>query len=318
MMRFHPRSAAIVLGGALAMAAATSAPALAQKHTNNSSHPTTSGQKGSSQHGTPAHGHNAAKSQQQGKSSNSASSSHGTTSTGLPKNPSGSKGSSGSPPAASGSGHKGTSTGHPGGAGKSAQQIHEHHARHELERKRDHLRREVERLEREFHRDRLKAEHHAKHERERQLERLRKDIERLERDLRKHPLNHDHDRSPQQNASPQVSHSHHAKYARVEVSLPHADAVVLFNGSKTTASGTHRVFKTPELSQGKRYTYRVVAMWHHSGTQIREERTVHVTAGATAHVHFHHQHHAPGQTGPGATGSASGPSAPANTKTPNE
>src|SRR5438093_13662580 len=59
MMRFHPRSAAIVLGGALALAAATSAPALAQKHTQNSSHSTTSGHKGSSQHGTSAHGHNA-------------------------------------------------------------------------------------------------------------------------------------------------------------------------------------------------------------------------------------------------------------------
>jgi uncharacterized protein (TIGR03000 family) len=281
MMRFHPCSAAVVLGSALAVAAATPLAAVAQKNGHSSSS------------GKSSQGHQPAAGRHQNTSSGSGSgkSAHATTSTGHSKTGAGSKAHSGHPTA-------------------------EHHAKHKL----DHVRQEIHRLERELRNEHLKHLH-AAHTRE--LERLRHEVHRLERELRTDHLKHDHDRPAQQHTpsqgtpAPQSNgtaaaaphqqwHTHHGNYGRVEVSLPYANAAVLINGAKTTASGTHRVFKTPDLTHGKRYTYRVVALWHHDGKEIREERTVHLTAGSTAQVHFHRPHHAQGQTAPGATGSTSG------------
>jgi uncharacterized protein (TIGR03000 family) len=275
MMRFHPRSAAVVLGSALAVAAASPLAAVAQK----------GGHSGSS--GKSSQGHHS--------SGSGSGKSHATTSTGHPKTGAGTKAHSGHHPT-------------------------DHHAKHKL----DYLRQEIHRLERELRQEHLKHLH-AAHARE--LERLRHEVHRLERELHTDPLKNHPNPPPQPTTSTkapaqgtpsapqtsgttatnQESHSHHRKYGRVEVSLPHANAVVLINGSKTTSAGTHRVFKTPNLAQGQSYTYRVVAMWHHDGKEIREERTVHLTAGGTAHVHFHRPHHAQGQTVP------SGQSAPAKT-----
>lgn len=256
MMRLHPRSAAIVLGGALAVAAATPLAAVAQKNSHS----------GSS--GKSSQGNHSAAGRHQNTSSGSGKSAHTTTSTGHHKTGADAKGHSDHSTAA-------------------------HHAKHRYE----HLRKEIHRLEQELRQDHLKHEHAA---RTRELERLRHEIHRLERELHSDHLKHV---QPLQQPTPTsigttaaAPQTQHAKFARVAVTLPHANAEVLFNGSKTTASGTYRVFKTGDLSAGKRYTYRVVALWHHNGQQIREERTVHLIAGETAEVHFHRPDHAPGQT----------------------
>jgi uncharacterized protein (TIGR03000 family) len=86
------------------------------------------------------------------------------------------------------------------------------------------------------------------------------------------------------------------KAGRVEVFLRHANAHVLLNGSKTTSTGHHRIFKTPALTPGKQYMFHVVATWTHDGQEMREEHRVHLTAGGTARVHFHHGHPVSGQT----------------------
>jgi uncharacterized protein (TIGR03000 family) len=250
MMRLHLRSAAVVLGGALAVAAATPLAAVAQKN----------GHSGSS-----------GKSSQGNHSSGSGKSAHATTSTGHHKTGTDTKGHSDHSSAA-------------------------HHAKHRYE----HLRHEIHRLEQELRKEHLKHEHAA---RTRELERLRHEIHRLERELHPDHLKHIH--PLQQPASTSIgttaaapqpqAQTQHAKFGRVEVTLPHANAEVLFNGSKTTASGTYRVFRTGDLTPGKRYTYRVVALWNHNGNQIREERTVHLIAGETAEVHFHLPDHSSGE-----------------------
>jgi uncharacterized protein (TIGR03000 family) len=265
MMRFHPRSAAVVLGSALAVAAATPLAAVAQK----------GGHSGSS--GKSSQGHHA---------SGSGKSAHATTH--HPKTGAGTNTHSGHHPA-------------------------DHHAKHKL----DHLRNEIHRLERELRNQNLKHLHES-HARE--LERLRHEMHRLERDLQRDHLKFDPDRPPQPTTSTKAPaqgtllapQAQHRKYGRVEVTLPHANASVLINGAKTTATGTHRVFKTPDLAQGQSYTYRVVAMWHHDGKEVREERTVQLTSGGTAEVHFHRPQHTQGQTIP------SGQSAPANTGKTND
>jgi uncharacterized protein (TIGR03000 family) len=92
-------------------------------------------------------------------------------------------------------------------------------------------------------------------------------------------------------------HHHTAQKARVEVTLPHANAQVTLNGAQTQSTGRHRVYTTPTLQSGKHYSYRVVATWNHNGQQVRAERTVRLTAGTTAHLHFHGGQNSSGQAG---------------------
>jgi uncharacterized protein (TIGR03000 family) len=56
------------------------------------------------------------------------------------------------------------------------------------------------------------------------------------------------------------------------------DAELWFNGSTTTQKGTQRVFASPPLTPGKRYTYEIKARWMRDGKPVEEVRTVHVQA----------------------------------------
>jgi uncharacterized protein (TIGR03000 family) len=73
--------------------------------------------------------------------------------------------------------------------------------------------------------------------------------------------------------------------ATVTVLVP-ADALLFFNGTRTTKTGGERVFSTPPLPVGKNFHYIVVARWTKDGKTVEQKRTVRVTAGAKVRVDF--------------------------------
>jgi uncharacterized protein (TIGR03000 family) len=73
--------------------------------------------------------------------------------------------------------------------------------------------------------------------------------------------------------------------AIVEVTAP-ADAVILFDGHKTTQTGTHRVFATPPLPTGQNYSYLVEATFQQDGKPVTQRQRVQVHAGGQAGIVF--------------------------------
>ncbi|MGE3805558.1 MAG: TIGR03000 domain-containing protein [Gemmataceae bacterium] len=73
--------------------------------------------------------------------------------------------------------------------------------------------------------------------------------------------------------------------AYIEVSVP-ATAEILFDGSKTTQTGTDRLFETPELEPGKEFEYEVTARWQQDGKPVEEKKAVTVRAGQRVRVDF--------------------------------
>jgi uncharacterized protein (TIGR03000 family) len=65
-----------------------------------------------------------------------------------------------------------------------------------------------------------------------------------------------------------------------------ADAEVFFDGSPTTQTGTERVFASPPLTPGARYSYSIRARWTADGRPVEQTRAVPVTAGAQVRVDF--------------------------------
>jgi uncharacterized protein (TIGR03000 family) len=74
--------------------------------------------------------------------------------------------------------------------------------------------------------------------------------------------------------------------ATVRVLVPDAGAELSFNGQKSSATGTSRTFRTPDLKVGLAYHYRVELTWTRAGRPMREERRVEVHAGRTTTVDF--------------------------------
>jgi uncharacterized protein (TIGR03000 family) len=73
--------------------------------------------------------------------------------------------------------------------------------------------------------------------------------------------------------------------AVIDVRLP-ADAVILFGGQKTTATGAERSFISPPLTPGKEYVYEVSVRWHQGGREVTRTRTLSVRAGERLKVAF--------------------------------
>jgi uncharacterized protein (TIGR03000 family) len=73
--------------------------------------------------------------------------------------------------------------------------------------------------------------------------------------------------------------------ARITVIVP-ADAEVFFDGNPTKQTGTQRVFDSPPLKPGSRYTYSVRARWTADGRPVDQTRSVPVRAGAQIRVDF--------------------------------
>lgn len=74
--------------------------------------------------------------------------------------------------------------------------------------------------------------------------------------------------------------------AQVQVLLPDPDALVWFDGTKTSSTGSRRLFDPPALQPGVIYTYRVAASWTQNGKVVTDIRVASVTGGRTTVIDF--------------------------------
>jgi uncharacterized protein (TIGR03000 family) len=72
----------------------------------------------------------------------------------------------------------------------------------------------------------------------------------------------------------------------IRVLLPTPEAKVWFDGVLTKATGKDRIFRSPALDAGKRYTYRVVAAWAEKGREVNHETKITFRAGEDVRVDF--------------------------------
>src|SRR5262249_19049325 len=73
--------------------------------------------------------------------------------------------------------------------------------------------------------------------------------------------------------------------AKAEITLiVPADAEVFFDGNPTREKGTERLYITPPLVAGKKYSYQVLARWQDGGKAVERTRKVEVSGGARVRV----------------------------------
>jgi uncharacterized protein (TIGR03000 family) len=71
----------------------------------------------------------------------------------------------------------------------------------------------------------------------------------------------------------------------VNVSVP-TDAKIMFQGEKTTQTGSARRFVSPSLTAGYRYSYTVQATWMENGKEVSQSRSLAVQPGDVVNVTF--------------------------------
>jgi uncharacterized protein (TIGR03000 family) len=74
--------------------------------------------------------------------------------------------------------------------------------------------------------------------------------------------------------------------AYLNVQVPSPDAKVWIEGQEMNQRGTRRVFHSPSLDPGYRYSYSVRAHWRENGEEKNQTKTVRVEPGKTADVSF--------------------------------
>jgi uncharacterized protein (TIGR03000 family) len=73
--------------------------------------------------------------------------------------------------------------------------------------------------------------------------------------------------------------------AHVTVRVP-ADAVIWFDETRMTSTGSAREYQSPPLTPGNRYTYEIRARWNENGQPVSQTQQVVVTAGGHFNVTF--------------------------------
>jgi uncharacterized protein (TIGR03000 family) len=74
--------------------------------------------------------------------------------------------------------------------------------------------------------------------------------------------------------------------SRIRVLLPASDARLSFDGTLTKAQGKERVFRSPALEDGKRYSYLVRAVWYENGQEVSHDMKVVFRAGEDVVISF--------------------------------
>ncbi len=78
-----------------------------------------------------------------------------------------------------------------------------------------------------------------------------------------------------------------AQQAKAEITiLVPAGAEIFFDGEPTTQKGTQRLYLTPPLVVGKKYSYDVLARWQENGKPVEQTRKVEVSGAARVRVDF--------------------------------
>jgi carbonic anhydrase len=76
------------------------------------------------------------------------------------------------------------------------------------------------------------------------------------------------------------------KLARLEVTVPAADARLWIDGKEFPAKGLSRAYETPALATDREIQYQVKVTWMDKGQEVTREKTVTLKRGATVNVDF--------------------------------
>ncbi len=74
--------------------------------------------------------------------------------------------------------------------------------------------------------------------------------------------------------------------SKIHIYLPTAEAKLYFDGTRMTATGKERSFRSPALEEGKRYSYDVVVVYVENGREVSHETKVIFRAGEDVAVDF--------------------------------
>ncbi|MER3416596.1 MAG: hypothetical protein C4297_10340 [Gemmataceae bacterium] len=74
--------------------------------------------------------------------------------------------------------------------------------------------------------------------------------------------------------------------ARIRVLLPVEDALVFFEGVQTQQQGKERLFVSPPLEPGRKFTYSIKAQWKEGDKPVEREKQIEVEAGMVVIVDF--------------------------------
>jgi uncharacterized protein (TIGR03000 family) len=74
--------------------------------------------------------------------------------------------------------------------------------------------------------------------------------------------------------------------SKIHVYLPAAEAKLYFDDTLTKATGKDRSFRSPALTGGQRYTYKVMATWVENGHEVTHETKIVFEAGQDVAVDF--------------------------------
>jgi len=87
-------------------------------------------------------------------------------------------------------------------------------------------------------------------------------------------------------ASVKTTPTEKGRPSKIRVFLPTADAKLYFDDNLIKGEGDKRSFRSPALEEGKRYTYKVVAVWAENGRQVTHETSVIFHAGQDVSIDF--------------------------------
>jgi uncharacterized protein (TIGR03000 family) len=73
---------------------------------------------------------------------------------------------------------------------------------------------------------------------------------------------------------------------RVMVTMPHETADLWVEKQVIASKGVERIFESPALELGQRYSYQIMARWVVDGKEVAESRTVTAQAGDLVRVNF--------------------------------
>jgi uncharacterized protein (TIGR03000 family) len=74
--------------------------------------------------------------------------------------------------------------------------------------------------------------------------------------------------------------------SKIRVLLPTDETKLYFDNALVKGTGVKRSYKSPALEVGKRYTYKVVAVWVENGREVSHETSIVFQAGEDVSVDF--------------------------------
>jgi uncharacterized protein (TIGR03000 family) len=88
------------------------------------------------------------------------------------------------------------------------------------------------------------------------------------------------------NPSVKTSPTKSGRESTIVVHLPTNETKLYFDNAFIKGAGMKRTYKSPALAPGKRFTYKVVAVWVENGSEVSHETSIVFQAGEDVAVDF--------------------------------